>query len=156
MAQMAFHIAGAGYGGFSGGRAFLAFKYYDGSMLLYETWCQGTGGALVYSAEPFEITNTVADSGDEVLFNFVGAYVVKIKIEDIFVGWGNVNLSFVINEKDSGKLRYSVERQPVVRGISSGGVNITSTFNKLDMCDSDNETAWQNIWAGNAGIRPPD
>jgi hypothetical protein len=157
MSMMAFHLAGFGYGGFSGGVAYLAFTY-DGSKQLYKAWCQGVGGGLVYSSYPFSIDNSLTGdyAGEYVLFNFGLCYVVKITVPDIFVGSGTVNLSFNINEKDSGKERYKVERQPTVKGVSTGAINITTVFHKKDLEDSDNQTIWENIWAGNSSILPSE
>jgi hypothetical protein len=154
MAEMAFNISGAGYGGFSAGQAFLAFKY-DGVKLLYKAWCQSTGGATFHTSKPFNISNGVEGYGEGVLLDFATTYVVQIEMDEVFIGRGRVKFKFEINEMDSGNLSYSIERHPEVEGVSSGGTKITTTFNKLYLGDPDNETIWQNIWDGNLSILPP-
>jgi hypothetical protein len=152
MSEMAISVGGLGYGGFSAGGAALAFKYTDGTRLLYEANCQGTSGCSVFSAKPMTIVNSIAGEGEYVLFNFAGAYVVKIGIPDTFVGFGPVDFSFAINERDSGKERYKISRNHDVKGVSVGKIEIFTFFRKLDLNDKTNDIIWGNMWAGNGAV----
>lgn len=152
MSEMAISIGGVGYGGFSAGSAHLAFIYTDGTHLLYSATCQGTSGSSVFSAKPVTIVNTVPNEGEVVLFNFGGAYVVKIGIPDTFVGGGPIDFSLAINERESGKERYKISRNHDVKGVSAGGITISTVFEKLNLNDKTNEIIWGNMWAGNGAI----
>lgn len=152
MNEMAFHIMGLGAGGASGGGAFLAFQY-NGEPLLFSAYCQGTGSSKVWTKKPFTIKNGL-NAGEEVLFNFTGAYIVTLEIPDFFIGWGTVSFSMKIEEQDSGTLRYQVERKPEVLGGSSG-IKITTKFDKKhDLSKGNDIYLWHGIWNGWA--RPHD
>lgn len=153
MNQMAFNLGGGGLWGLSVGSAFLAIMY-NGQRFLYSGWCQGPGTSKVYTKKPFTIENQLEppNNGDEVLFNFVGAYVVTIEIPDAFVGWGTVDFTFNIEEQESGKARYALKRKPDVKGFSMGSIEITTKFDKHNLCNNSDLALWQTIWDGE--IRP--
>jgi hypothetical protein len=147
--QMAFHITGVGYSGFSGGQAWLAFS----GGLLYRAWCQGTSGCAVYTSRPFNISNDVSGGAADNLLSEFTNRVVHVKVDGAFVGWGPVNFTFEIFEDDQGSAVYKVERRPDVKGVSTGSIEMVTRFNRLSYEDYQEE--YDNIWAGNWGIVAP-
>ncbi len=150
MIEMAFHIEGAGYAGFSGGSAWLAFKYH-GERLLYSAACQGTSSSCFTSSKPFEVKNSVAKAGEGILFNFGDVYVVDIKVPDSVAVSGTVTFTFTITEPKENTVKYQAERKVGVNGLSAGSISITTTFKKHDL-NGGMMTAWENIWNGDVKI----
>ncbi len=152
MIEMAFHIEGGGYAGFSGGSVWLAFKYH-GERLLYSSACQGTSSSCFTSSSPFQITNSVTGAGDGVLFNFSDVYVADVTVPDSVAAGGTVTFTFKVTEPKENTLRYQVERKVDIRGISAGSVSITTRLKKLDLVGlGGHMSQWERIWNGD--IRP--
>jgi len=146
MIEMAFHIEGAGYAGFSGGSAWAAFKYH-GERLLYSAACQGTSSSCFTSSSPFEIKNSIAGAGEGIIYNFGDVYVVDVTVPDSVAVSGTVTFTMKITEPKENTLRYQVERKVGVNGLSAGAVSITTKFKKHDL-NGDMMFAWENIWNG--------
>jgi hypothetical protein len=151
--QMAFHIKGIGYSGFSGGEAYLAFS----GGLLYRAFCQGTSGCAVWTTRPFSISNDVSGgSSDSLLREFTGK-VVHLKLDGAFVGQGPGAFTFEIFNENQGSSVYKVERRPQVRGVSTGSIEVTTVFRRISLSENtlpfglgkQYQEAYDNIWAGN-------
>lgn len=153
MVSMAFHIRGVGYGSWSGGLAFLAFKYNDSIKLLYKAYCQHTSICQMSSSRPFRIKNSVERGTEEILCYMGTPNTVKLKIEDSFIGSGPVTLDFEVKAPETGETLYKTERIPEVIGGSAGSISIFTTFIHLfpgsQFGNRDgSDRIWEKVWAG--------